>query len=348
MSNITKLDENFKIETNIQRPGLVMRSIDEECFSIHGVYKENGVYRRMPGKIAKSVSEAVGCLHLQTAGGRIRFVTDSEYIAVSVVLNNISRMSHFSLTGSAGVDIYADGRYVCTIKPPYDFEDRYEGVIDLGEKKSREITINMPTYSGVSEFYIGLNKNSKTIKADSYRYEKPVVFYGSSITQGGCASRPGMTYEAILSRKLEFDYINLGFSGNAKGEQEMADYIASLDMSVFVYDYDFNAPTCEHLELTHENFFKTVRKKNPCLPVIMMSRPKFYTNEHIDKMKDIIKKTYVNAKNSGDKNVYFIDGITLMNERIRDNGTVDGTHPTDLGFFSMAEKIEPILKKMLE
>ena len=348
MSNIAELDKNFKVETNIERHGLMMRSIDEECFSLYGVFKENGIYRRMPEKVAVSVSEAVRCLHMQTAGGRIRFVTDSEYIAVSVILNNVSRMPHFALTGSAGVDIYADSRYLCTIRPPYDFEDRYEGVIDLGEKKLREITVNMPIYSGVTAFYIGLNENSKVMKADKYKYENPVVFYGSSITQGGCASRPGMTYEAILSRRLDFDYINLGFSGNAKGEQEMADYIASLDMSAFVYDYDFNAPTEEHLKATHEKLFKTVREKHPELPVIIMSRPKFYLNEHVERMREIIKKTYVNAVNDGDNNVYFIDGSTLMDEKIRDNGTVDGTHPTDLGFFSMAEKIAPVLEEALK
>ena len=158
MSNIAELDKNFKVETNIDLPGLMMRSIDEECFSIYGVFKENGIYRRMPEKTAKSVSDAVGCLHMQTAGGRIRFVTDSEYIAVSMVLNNISRMPHFALTGSAGVDIYADNRYLCTIRPPYDFDDRYEGVIELGGKKLREITVNMPAYSGVTAFYIYIHR----------------------------------------------------------------------------------------------------------------------------------------------------------------------------------------------
>ena len=118
-------------------------------------------------------------------------------------------------------------------------------------------------------------------------------------------------------------------------------------MSAFVYDYDFNAPSQEHLEATHEKLFKTVREKQPELPVIIMSRPRFYLNEHVEKMREIIRKTYINAVNSGDKNVCFIDGSTLMNERIRDNGTVDGTHPTDLGFFSMAEQIAPILKKVL-
>ncbi len=348
MSDIAKVDKNFKVETKIERPNLLMRSIDEACFSFHGVVKESGKYRRMPEAVAKSVSEGVEFLHVHTAGGRVRFITDSEYVVISVILNNICRMPHFPLSGSAGADVYADCRYAGTIMPPFDFEDRYEGVIDFGEKKVREITVNMPTYAGVTELYIGLNENAVVKKADKYRVVKPVVFYGSSITQGGCVSRPGMTYEAILSRKLEFDYINLGFSGNAKGESEMAEYISSLDMSVFVLDYDHNAPSVEHLENTHEAFFKTIREKNPDLPIIIMSRPKYYLTEVEDTRKNIIEKTYNNAVKNGDKNVYYIDGTTLMNDEICDNGTVDGCHPTDLGFFSMADRIMPILEKILK
>ena len=348
MSDIAKIDKNFKIETKIERPGLLMRSIDEDCFSLHGVFWENNRYRRMPEGVAESVSEGVGYLHTHTAGGRIRFVTDSEYVVVNVILSNINKMSHFPLSGSAGVDVYADGIYAATIMPTFDFEDRYEGVVDFGEKKLRAITINMPTYSGVSNFCVGLNENAAVYKADPYKIEKPVVFYGSSITQGGCVSRPGMTYESILSRKLDFDYINLGFSGNARGEKEMAEYIADLDMSVFVYDYDHNAPSVEHLEATHEPFFKLIREKNPDLPVIFMSRPKYYLTEVEIERKNIIEKTYNNAVNNGDENVYFIDGTTLMNDEICENGTVDGCHPTDLGFFSMAKRIMPLLEKILK
>ena len=348
MKDITKIDKNFKVETKIERPGLVMRSVEEECFSVHGVFKENGKYRRIPEAVAKSVSEGVEFLHVHTAGGRIRFVTDSEYVAVSAVLNNISRMPHFPLTGCAGIDVYADGRYAGLIKPPYDVEDKYEGVVDLGEKKFREITVNMPPYSGVSELYIGLNENSCVKKADGYKVEKPVVFYGSSITQGGCVSRPGMTYEELLSRKLSFDYINLGFSGSAKGEPEISEYIAALDMSVFVFDYDHNAPNYEHLKKTHEPFFKKIRENHPDLPVIFMSRPKYNLTEAEIARKNIIERTYNNAKNSGDGNVYYIDGSTLMNDEICENGTVDDCHPTDLGFFSMAERIAPVLKEILK
>jgi hypothetical protein len=135
-------------------------------------------------------------------------------------------------------------------------QDGYESVIRFETRRKREITINFPLYSSVSALYIGLEENAVVEPSAGYKNKKPMVFYGSSITQGACASRPGNSYANIVSRTLGIDHINLGFSGNAKGEQTMADYIASLDMSVFVYDYDYNAPDPEHLQNTHQKCSK--------------------------------------------------------------------------------------------
>ena len=151
-----------------------------------------------------------------------------------------------------------------------------------------------------------------------------------------------MSYQAIVSRKFDYDYINLGFSGNAKAEDEIAEYISNLDMSVFVYDYDYNAPSEEHLRRTHEKMFKTIRKKQPFLPVIMMSRPKYYLTDAEQERRSIIEITYKNAVSARDKNVYLIDGEALT-ELCKDEGTVDGTHPTDFGFVSMANAVSKIL-----
>ena len=191
------------------------------------------------------------------------------------------------------------------------------------------------------------DKNSEILPPEPYATEFPVVYYGSSITQGASASKPSGAYQNLLSLFLNIDHINLGFSGNAKGEQSMADYIASLKMSAFVMDYDYNAPTPEHLKETHEPFFKTIREAHPNLPILILSRPKYYPNDEELLRRDIVRQTYENALSNGDKNVYFIEGNTLMSDEIKDLGTVDGTHPTDLGFFSMAKRIEPMLKEML-
>ena len=117
-------------------------------------------------------------------------------------------------------------------------------------------------------------------------------------------------------------------------------------MSVFIYDYDHNAPSVEHLENTHETMFKIIREANPSLPIVMLSRPKYFpTEEEVERIA-IIRKTYENALAKGDKNVYFIDGKTLM-QICQNEGTVDGCHPTDLGFFSMAQTLITLLKTIL-
>ena len=341
--DISNIDKNFKVETKINKSDIVFYDVKNEPFTVYGVIYENGKFRRMPEDVAKSISGGVHWLHSNTAGGRVKFKTNSNYIAIHTKMSNVGKMPHFALTGSAGFDLYISEKYRATFMPPFDTTDGYESVIELGSKKMREITINFPLYSDVNEVYIGLGKNAKIEKAESYRLDKPIVYYGSSITQGGCASRPGNAYEAIVSQKLNIDHINLGFSGNARAEKEISDYICSLDMSAFVYDYDHNAPNIEHLEATHERMFKEIREAKPDLPIIMMSRPKYNLTKEEKIRREIIKRTYENAKNNGDNDVYFIDGKTLM-KICHNEGTVDNCHPNDLGFYSMAMAVIKVLK----
>lgn len=346
MSDISKIDSNFAVKTKIDKEDIKFYNIDESPFKVYGVFKENGKYRRMPETVAKSVSEGVYVLHTNTAGGRVRFVTDTPYIAIYAKMDGLGKMSHFALTGSIGFDLYVDNYYVKTFVPPFDIEDGYESIFEFGKKEKREITINLPLYSNVNELYIGLQEKSLLTEATPYENSKPIVYYGSSITQGGCASRPGMSYQSIVSRTFNYDYLNLGFSGNAKAEDEMIEYIKNLDMSAFVYDYDYNAPTVQHLEKTHEKMFKAIREKNPFLPVIMMSRPKQFLTEEEKMRRKIIETTYLNAVSAGDENVYFIDG-EMLTELCKDSGTVDNCHPTDFGFVSMAKALTEVIHSII-
>lgn len=342
MFDISKVDSNFEIKTQIDKKDIKFHKIDESPFKIYGVFKENGKYRRMPENIARNVSDGVYVLHTNTAGGRIRFVTDSQYVAIHAIMDGLGKMPHFALTGSIGFDLYVNNYYVKTFVPPFDIKDGYEGIIEFDEKGQREITINFPLYSNVIELHIGLQENSTLREAKPYKNDKPIVYYGSSITQGGCASRPGMSYQAIISRNFDYDYINLGFSGSAMAEDEIIEYIKNLDMSVFVYDYDHNAPSVEHLEHTHEKMFRAIREKNPLLPVIMMSRPKYILTEDERIRRSIIETTYLNAVAAGDENVYFVDGRALT-ELCKESGTVDDCHPTDFGFASMAKALSEVI-----
>lgn len=335
----------------IQEQNTIFYNVESAPFSVHGIFYDSGKYRRMPENVALSVSEGVYSLHANTAGGRVRFKTNSPYIVIKAEMPCISKMSHFALTGSSGFDMYIskNGKdtYFCTFIPPFGMEKGYEGSVEFSDESIKDITINFPLYSEVSSLEIGLKKDAEVLPAAPYKIKKPIVYYGSSITQGGCASRPGMSYESIISRHFDCDYINLGFSGNAKAEKEIIDYIKKLDMSVFVYDYDHNAPTVEHLAATHEEMFREIRKEKNDLPMIIMPRPKYLLTDEENIRRDIVKKTYENAVAQGDRNVYYIDGRALMADAF-DEGTVDNTHPTDLGFASMAKAVGNVIEKILQ
>lgn len=347
--DISEIDKNLAVETSINREGLRFYDAEWEPFKIYGIYKEDGMFRRMPEAVAEQVSVGVHELHSNTAGGRVRFVTDSPYVAIKTEYMPC-KMSHFALTGSAGFDMYiecnGETRYRGTFTPPFQVTDGYESVLDFSDNSEKGITIHFPLYSSVSKLYIGLKEGSVLKAAPGYRIEKPVVYYGSSVTQGGCASRPGNSYQSILSRHLDCDHINLGFSGSAKGEEAMADYIKDLNMSVFVMDYDYNAPNIAHLRATHSKMFQKIRQAQPELPIIIMSRPRYYLLEVEQERLEIIHNTYLAAKAEGDQNVYFISSPKLM-EKASDEGTVDGCHPTDYGFHSMASAVEEILGELL-
>lgn len=348
---ITDVDKNFRIETSLPFDDVQYYNCEEAPFKIYGLLKENGAFRRMPEAVAKSVSEGVYFLHTHTAGGRIRFQTDSDYIAINADMGPYTLSSHSSGTGSAGFDIYIkeDGEleYLRTFIPPLELNGRFESYVTFVERSGmKELTINFPDYAPVRQVLIGVRKTAKLLPPNPYTYEKPVVFYGSSITQGGCASRPGNAYTATVCRHLDTNYINLGFSGSARGEDEIANYIKDLDMSVFVYDYDHNAPEPEDLERTHKRMFDIIRKQQPELPIIMMSKPNYRLGPKGKKRLEIIKATYEAALAQGDKNVYFIPGYELM-AIAKNEGTVENTHPNDLGMFSMAMAVKKVLKNIL-
>ena len=151
----------------------------------------------------------------------------------------------------------------------------------------------------------------------------------------------------MVSRRLNMDYINLGFAGNAKAETKMAEYISELDMSAFVLDYEHNSTTAEYLWETHEKFFRIVREKNPNIPILIMTAPVYRGNADWIKRWDAIEATYKNAVDAEDKNVYFLNGDKLF-ETCGYDGTVDGCHPNDFGFASMAKAVGDVLEKVLK
>ncbi len=348
MKTIAEIDKNFALKEYAVPENSAVYNVLEEPFSLHGLIPpqcSDDVFRRMPKDRAEAVSEAVTALHTHCAGGRVRFRTDSPYIAIVATLGEVGKMPHFALTGSAGFDLYSGLEHIASFQPRFDITDSLFGAAERCGNQLREYTLNFPLYSEVRDVRIILNKDAALLAAEPYAIQKPVVFYGSSITQGGCASRPGNCYSAILSRRMNFEHINLGFSGSAQGEPAMAEHIAGMEMSAFIYDYDYNAPTDEHYEKTYGPFFQRIRSAHPELPVICLNRP---FPEAVARRNDIIKTTVDRAREQGDKHVYFLDVNQWLKDRgIENEGSVDRCHPNDLGFYYMAQAVQELLKTVL-
>ena len=347
---IEEIDRNFKIEPVAEENGVVYYDVTRPPFTVYGLMRDADGFCRMPQEAAKQVSEGVSSLNRNTAGGRVRFRTDSSFVAVRVTMPWGGKMSHMAFCGSAGFDLYygsgADIRFQRAFLPPLDLSTGFSCRVDLDGSGMRETTLHFPLYSSVSKLQLGLAPGAAIAPTEGYGKPGRIVYYGSSITQGACASRPGMAYQNILSRRLDIDHLNLGFSGGAKGEDAMIAYLASLPMTAFVLDYDHNAPDPGHLARTHEPLFLAVRKTHPDLPIVMASRPKAYLNEEEKARREIVRATYEHAIAAGDKAVRMVDGSRLMLDFCKDEGTVDGTHPNDVGFFAMAKAIGDALQSL--
>lgn len=341
--------------SSIDKTDVKYYDVKEAPFELYGFYepKSEGFFKRMPDDVAEATSASVASLYKCTAGGRLRFSTDSDYVVIRVKLPRIHKFIHMALMASAGFDLFIDdvtsGRSIFydIFKFSTSVVDNYTAIVRFPDRSLRHLTINFPLYGEVSELLVGLAEGAYIGEGAKYRNKKPVVYYGSSITHGACATRPGSCYPAILSRRLNIDYLNLGFSGSCKAEDAIVEYMSNLDMSVFVCDYDHNAPTVEYLRETHHKVYDAVRAKNPELPIIFISRPDF--SKHLDnsiRRREIILDTYHKAYNSGDRNVYFIDGESFCTGDYEDCCFSDDTHPTDLGFVKMAESIGNVLGKL--
>ena len=358
MESFINLDKNMVVSKTIGDVEAAWYDVRRAPFKLYGLYQPETepFFHRLPMDVAMETSEAVYRLSQESAGGRVRFSTDSSFIAIRAKFRVVGRSPHLTLISSAGFDLYMDGefgtQFVQEFRMPYDMTDSYEQIIRLGGEGMRAYTIHFPVHSVVETLEIGLEPGAAIGGPRPYRDIKPIGVYGSSIVHGTAATRPGYIYPNVLARMLNADVMDIGFSGHAKGEPALGRYMAQLPMSVFVCDYDHNAPTVEHLQATHYPLYEIIREKNPDLPYIMVSRPNFWTchTEHkvILKRRDVIMRSYLKARELGDENVYFIDGLSFFSGHDQYENTVDHVHPNDAGFQRMAEVIGAVIRHALE
>ena len=355
MKSIAEIDPNFRLPSTIPG-GMQFYDVFDSPFSLWGVAKNRrGVLCRLPESFLGECSDGVQRLAYHLSGACVRFSTDADTLAVIWELTETANMPHFAASGQSGLDLFeetdAGTRHVKTLIPAMN-----DGCGCLTRQSTcfplpggmRHYVLYLPLYNGLTELMLGIPENARILPGRTPKIELPIVFYGSSITQGGCASKAGSAYTTILCRRLDAAQLNLGFSGNGRGEESMARYIASLPMRLFVLDYDHNAPTLEHLQNTHAPFFRIIRKAQPDLPIVILSKPDFDTSPEINaRRRSVIRATYEQAVSEGDRHVVFVDGASLFGEKDRDMCAVDGTHPNDLGFYRIAEALEPILRSLL-
>ena len=315
------------------------------------LFYKTGMLERLPDEICQIIN--VPSLGKRCPGARVCFRTNAPSFTVKVTLASLRVDIGMAIFGAQSAAVLIGDRqnpFYAGLVGPTNYEDlTSERLIYKKDANDNmeDVTIFLPRNEPIIDVEISVEDAYTVEEPTPYRDVKPIVYYGSSITEGGCCTVPFNAYNAIISNRLNVDYYNLGFSGSARGELEMADYInENFEMSIFVYDYDHNAPSTKHLEDTHEAFFLRIREKNPTLPVIMMSRP-WATYKEDDVRRSIIRKTYENAISRGDKNVYFIDGESFFAPEKAYMCLVDTVHPNDYGFHCMADRIQPVIEQIL-
>jgi hypothetical protein len=314
-------------------------------------------FDRLPARAEGVVRPPVWGLSHHSAGLCVRFVTAAPALhARWTLLSEKLAMEHMPATGVSGLDLYvkteAGKWHWLAIGRPTKQTNQVALVSGLPSGK-REYLLYLPLYNGVTLVEVGVAKNQTLEKAEPRPAErqKPILFWGTSITQGGCASRPGMVHTAILGRRFDRPVINLGFSGNGKMEPEMADLLAELDPAVYVLDCLPNLTAAEVTERT-EPVVQKLRKAHAKTPIVLVE-DRSYTNAFLlpgprqrnADSRAALKKAFDKLKAAGVDGLYYLPGEQLLAEDGED--TVDSSHPTDLGFVHQADAMEKVMAPLL-
>ena len=307
---------------------------------------------RLPERLKGVVRPGVWELATAPSGGRIRFASDTTALKVRVIYEPSEESKNLSKIGKMGIALYADGVFWRPVWPEVYGECElvfFEGA----PRKMRQFVLYLPLYHGVELREVGFAKGAAIRRPAAFANPQPVAFYGSSITQGGCASQAGLSYQAILVRMLNIDYVNLGFSGEGRGEPEMAAAFAEINASCFVLDFAQNCVSIDELRRNYEPFIETVRAAHARTPIVCIT-PIFSTKElynaeargNLQAMREVIREAVASRKRAGDRRVTLVEGPELLGAADAD-GFVDGTHPNDIGFERMAKRLLPVIAKTI-
>ena len=319
-----------------------------------GWTKTKRYFDRLPSKAEGIVRNSVWDLSRHSSGMSIRFVTDSPdiYVRYKLHLERLS-MFHMPATGVSGLDLYgedAEGvdRWVSVVGPKKQNIDT--SLANELAPGTRSYTMYLPLYNGVDDMEVGI-KNGHSFKPLVPRKEKPILFYGTSIMQGACASRPGLAIPSILGRRLKRPTINLGFSGNGQMESEVASLLAELDPCAFVIDClpNMNETSVSERTIPLVKKIREAHKKTP----ILLVEDRSFTNTpffpslktHHNNSRNALKNAYLKLNDKGVGNMYYLNGDNLLGDD--GEAATDGSHPNDLGMLRYADAYEPVLRSIL-
>lgn len=310
-------------------------------------------FDRLPATAQSAVTPNVWNLSRDSAGMVARFRTNSPSIHVHYKLTKEKlAMPHMPATGVSGIDLYARdeaGKWKWVqVTSPAAQEVKAEIIKGLAEGP-REYAAYLPLYNGVEFMSIGVEAGTE-FEPLAPR-EKPIVFYGTSITHGACASRPGMVHTAILGRKLDMPIVNLGFSGNGKMDEAVGNFLTQVDAAAYVIDC---LPNMGPADVTAKcvPLVRQLRSAKPDTPIVLVedrrftndwilpAKQKFHTDNHA-----ALKAAYESLTDAGVENLHYIHGDKLYGDDTE--GATDASHANDLGFMRQAEQFEPILRKAL-
>ncbi|MEQ6122192.1 SGNH/GDSL hydrolase family protein [Reichenbachiella sp. MALMAid0571] len=314
-------------------------------------------YNRLPHYAKGKVTDAVWGLSAHTSGFYVEFKTNAPTISAKWTLTggHVNKMPHFASTGVSGLDLYtktANGQWHWVgVGKPNSYPDNEVVLIDNMPTDEHIFLLYLPLYNGVSSVQLGVPSGFNLQKVTAVD-KKQIVFYGTSITQGGCASRPGMSATAILSRQLNCEVVNLGFSGSGKMELEMAELLGELNPEIYFLDCLPNMDA-EMVASRVAPFVKTLRKLRPHTPIVMAEN-RMYENAFMDQKRyesDLnktkeLRKVYETLMQEGVLGLHYLIGKGQLG--YDGESTVDGSHPTDLGFMRQADYYRPILERILE
>lgn len=333
--------------------GVVWHDVREWGIEGKGFADTERFYDRLPARAKGVVRNAVWQLSHNTTGMSARFETDAPAIYVRYELtSSMLAMPHMAATGKSGLDLYARHedawRWLATTRPE---ATSFAGAMVHNIKPGRRAYhINLPLYNGVKSLEIGIPAGA-AFTPIAPRTNKPILFYGTSITQGGCASRPGLAFVSILGRRLDRPILNFGFSGNGLFEIEVGRFLTELAPSIFVIDCVGNSTT-EYITERTEPLVRLLREGHPSTPIMLLDRPLFPNADLVSHgvMDPISKNTaqhqaYERLLASGVSNLHYRDSHDLIGTD--GEGTVDGSHPNDLGMMRYADALEPGVRRLL-